>query len=113
MSQDFDRLREIFLEAVERYTPDQWDAYRDRVCAGDAELRRQAARLLSAHREGGGTLGPVRPDDRAGPHEPLAERSGTFIGRYKLLHQLGEGGMGTVYMAEQSEPVRRVVALKV
>src|SRR5207253_5004338 len=45
--------------------------------------------------------------------EPIREGTGTVIGPYKLLQQIGEGGMGTVFMAEQQQPVRRKVALKV
>src|SRR5207247_8302740 len=50
---------------------------------------------------------------RTADYEPIAERPGSTIGPYKLLQQIGEGGMGVVYMAEQTEPVRRKVALKI
>src|SRR5205807_1937525 len=58
----------------------------------------------------------IAPAVEAGPtllETPLAERPGSSIGRYKLLQQIGQGGMGVVYMAEQEEPVRRRVALKI
>src|SRR5436305_1610223 len=114
MSTNFDRLREIFEAAVERHPASQWDAYLDEACNGDAELRQQAALLLKAHAEGGSLANAPPPDkDRTGLYQPVAERLGTVIGSYKLLQQIGEGGMGTVFLAEQTQPVQRKVALKV
>src|SRR5262245_62277933 len=114
MSADFDRLRDIFHEAVERYPSDQWEAYLDRVCAGAEGLRRQAADLLRAHAEGLSVLGPGRPGgEPTALHPPAAEAPGTMIGPYKLVQGIGEGAMGSVWMAQQTEPVKRLVALKV
>src|SRR3954447_13185358 len=114
MSTNFDRLREVFEAAVEQHPASQWDAYLDEVCAGDAELRQQAALLLKAHAEGGSLVdAPLPGKDRTGLYQPIAEGPGTVIGPYKLLQQIGEGGMGTVFMAEQVQPVQRKVALKV
>jgi serine/threonine protein kinase len=115
MTPDHVQAKTIFLDAVENHAPDQWPAFLDRACAGQAEIRRRVEVLLAAHREAG-TAQHRSPDD-----SPLegssagyaAERPGTVIGPYKLLQQIGEGGMGTVFMAEQSEPVRRKVALKI
>src|SRR5262249_24613736 len=68
--------------------------------------------ILAAHRAGGSSLESPAPDLGATIDEPLSEPPGAVIGPYKLLEQIGEGGMGTVWMAQQTEPVKRVVALK-
>src|SRR5262249_35107330 len=114
MTTDFDKLREVFQVAVEQHTASQWDAYLDQACAGDPELRHNVARLLKAHAEGGSLLGqPALDKDRTQLHQPIAEQPGTVIGPYTLREQIGEGGMGLVFVAEQQDPVRRKVALKV
>src|SRR6478609_4814581 len=99
MSADFDRLREIFHAAVERHTPDQWDAYLDQTCAGDDDLRRQVAVLLQAHADDGPSLDWAAPaGDGTGIYHPTTERPGMVIGPYKLLEPIGEGGFGAVFM---------------
>src|SRR5262249_16248825 len=106
-----DQAREIFLAALER-EPDQWPAYLDEACADNAELRARVNELLEAHR----ALGTIHGDSGNATETPqsrLAERRGTVIGPYKLLQQIGEGGMGVVFMAEQTNPVHRTVALKI
>jgi len=113
MNTDFERIRQIFLAIVEQPAA-QWQALLNEACGTDAELCRQVALLLKAHAGGEGIL----DRDEAGRaptgiHESLSEGPGTVIGPYKLLQQIGEGGMGTVFMAEQTQPVRRKVALKV
>jgi serine/threonine protein kinase/predicted Zn-dependent protease len=114
MTVDFDKLRAVFDAAVEQHTPEQWDAYLEQACAGDEELRRQAALLLKAHAESRGPLDrEAFGGDWTGPYPAMTERPGTVIGPYKLLEQIGEGGFGVVFMAEQQHPVRRKVALKV
>src|SRR5262245_10568610 len=112
MSADFDKLREIFLAALEQ-APDQREAYLDQLCGGDEELRRNVAVMLKAHAAGEGPLdrGALR-DEHTGAHEKAAEAPGTVIGPYKLIEEIGEGGMGTVWMAQQTDPVRRLVAVK-
>jgi hypothetical protein len=112
MSADFDKLREIFLAALEQ-APDQRDAYLERLCAGHEELRRNAAVMLKAHAAGEGPLdrGALR-DEHTGVYEKVAEVPGTAIGPYKLIEPIGEGGMGAVWMAQQTDPVKRLVAVK-
>jgi eukaryotic-like serine/threonine-protein kinase len=114
MTADPARVRAIFLDAVERHPPDAWGRFLDEACAGDAELRRQAAVLLDAHCQAGSFLdqGVVAPAP-AVDQPPVQEAPGTVIGPYRLLEQIGEGGFGVVFMAEQHRPVRRRVALKV
>jgi serine/threonine protein kinase/Flp pilus assembly protein TadD len=119
MNADLRPAKAIFLEAVEKHDPDQWAAFLDRACAGEPELRCRVEVLLEAHREAGtGQHWAVAEDatlSRAATIEeqPVRERPGTVIGPYKLLEPIGEGGMGSVWMAEQQEPLRRRVALKV
>jgi serine/threonine protein kinase len=114
MSTDFDKLREVFQVAVEQHAASQWDAYLDQACAGDMELRHKVALLLKAHAEGGSLVDQATPDmERTRLYQPIAEGPGTVIGPYKLMEQIGEGGMGLVFVAEQQQPVRRKVALKV
>jgi serine/threonine protein kinase/tetratricopeptide (TPR) repeat protein len=84
-------------------------AYLDLACGDDAELRRQVESLLALH----GRAGRFLEAPTLGPEERPSESPGAVIGPYKLLEEIGEGGMGAVYMAEQAQPVRRQVALKV
>ncbi|MGQ0633084.1 MAG: protein kinase domain-containing protein [Planctomycetaceae bacterium] len=107
------RAREIFLDAIERHPAGQCGAFLDAACDGDALLRQQVERLLEAHAQLNSFMAEpaaVAPPTICGlpPEGP-----GTQIGPYKLLEQIGEGGMGVVYMAEQLKPVRRKVALKI
>src|SRR5262245_31374672 len=112
MNAEFRRVKEIFLAAVEIPDAAERDAYLREACSQDEELRRQVDALLGKHAQAGSflespALGPVATVDEAG-----RERSGTVIGPYKLLEPIGEGGMGTVWMAQQTEPVKRLVAVK-
>jgi serine/threonine protein kinase len=90
-------------------------AYLDHACGSDSELRRRVEALLQAHDGVGDFL--EKPPQRAELDPSLGtavgEKPGDRIGRYKLLQQIGEGGCGVVYMAEQETPVRRRVALKI
>ena len=113
----------LFIEAMEIRDAAEQAAYLDRVCAGDAALRVRLERLLDEHRRAGSFLGhpavapgATRTFDPSPEVETTAlpgEHVGTQIGPYKLRQQIGEGGMGTVFMAEQTHPVKRKVALKV
>jgi serine/threonine protein kinase/tetratricopeptide (TPR) repeat protein len=113
MSDRSQRAKSIFLEAIDRHARQGWPAFLEQACAGDTELRAAVEKLLRAQAE----IGPFReepaPSGVVALEEPVGECPGTVIGPYKLLQPIGEGGMGTVFMAEQSRPVQRKVALKV
>jgi serine/threonine protein kinase/tetratricopeptide (TPR) repeat protein len=104
-----DQARALFLAALERAAHD-WPAFLDEASPNEPELRARVRQLLRDHE----ALGSIHGTDEsnltaeAPPPEPL----GALIGPYKLMEQIGEGGMGLVYVAEQSQPVRRKVALK-
>src|SRR5215471_1989446 len=105
----------IFAGAIERRSPEERAAFLDAACGADLKLRLRIEALLRAHEEAGGFL-----RDRTEAGEPVAtvdqptgEGPGAVIGPYKLLEQIGEGGFGVVFLAEQAHPVRRKVALKV
>jgi serine/threonine protein kinase/WD40 repeat protein len=102
----------IFFAALEMQGQAKRTAYLDEACKGDAELRRCVERMLAAQPKIGDFLQPPAPP-AAAETPPLVERPGTVIGPYKLLQVLGEGGFGVVFLAEQTEPVRRKVALKI
>jgi len=110
MNPEFDRIQDIFHTASAIPEPAVRQVYLDETCGADSELRRQVDALLFSHENAGKFL------DRSivpPPVESLTEAAGTIIGKYKLLQQIGEGGFGFVFMAEQLEPVQRKVALKV
>src|SRR5688500_6595411 len=100
----------IFADAL-RLPPTERAAYLDRATGGDAALRKRIEALLGSYADGNFLEAPPAPDVRATLQVagPLTEKPGDTIGRYKLLQQIGEGGCGVVYMADQTEPVRRRV----
>ena len=111
-----DRTESSLDAAVALLSVDERAAFLDQACAGDAALRQRIERLLQSHDPFGQTSDRPRSGDpeRTGAYVPPGEQPGAVIaGRYKLLEQIGEGGMGTVWVAEQTQPVRRKVALKV
>src|SRR3954468_19332842 len=104
MPADLQKAREIFLHAVGKLPPEQWDGYVGAACGGDAELEQQVRHLLQVHRDAGsfldrpaaavGATGAFTPlPGEGGAAVSLHERRGTVIGPYKLLQQIGEGGM--------------------
>jgi Protein kinase domain len=108
----------LFAEALQCATPEARAAYLDGACGTDTALRRRVETLLRAAESAGDFLEEPPTGLAAGNGSTLvvtglSEKPGDRIGRYKLLQQIGEGGCGVVYMAEQEEPVRRRVALKV
>ena len=107
-------LKSIFGNALEIRSPAQRQAYLERACAGNAGLRAEVEALLEASAGAPHFLEPLAGSPVVTVDEPpVLERPGTVIGSYKLLEQIGEGGFGVVFMAEQQEPVRRKVALKI
>jgi serine/threonine protein kinase len=107
---------EAIFDAASQLPPEKREEYLRQACGSDVELRRQVEALLQAHEQAAGFMKePASPTARPTIvlSIPLTEKTGDKIGRYKLLQQIGEGGCGVVYMAEQEEPVRRRVALKV
>ncbi|HWL92012.1 MAG TPA: serine/threonine-protein kinase [Phycisphaerae bacterium] len=133
MDHDVTKLRAIFDEAIQA-TPECRSEILDARCAGDAALRGRVEALLATAESDGPFLSeptrarpatlsdagariPSRTFDAADHSTelaaPLTEKPGTRIGPYKLLQQIGEGGFGVVFMAEQESPVRRRVALKI
>jgi serine/threonine protein kinase len=103
----------IFIEALERDEPRQRASFLNEACAGNAELRRRVERLLHRHDDAGSFLEAPAAGLAASTDSSIAECVGSVIGPYKLLQQIGEGGMGVVFMAEQMAPVQRTVALKI
>jgi eukaryotic-like serine/threonine-protein kinase len=106
-------VEEIFLAALEIEGLEARSSYLDKVC-GDVELRRHVERLLALDAGASGFLAsPPSPPTITVESSGLSEGPGTVIGPYKLMEQIGEGGMGVVYVAEQHQPIRRKVALKI
>jgi eukaryotic-like serine/threonine-protein kinase len=111
---------ELFAAAIAIADPAERAALLDRECAGKPELRSRLDELLAAHCRSNTLLDQPRDESTIDPENAVApdpvasaDREGTVIaGRYKLLQQIGEGGMGTVWMADQTEPVKRRVAVK-
>src|SRR6185436_11413228 len=98
----------VFTEAL-RLPLEERDRYLSEACKGDIEFRRRVEALLLAYEHAGDFLGrPAAGRPEWAPQAfPAGERPGDRIGHYKLLQQIGEGGCGVVYMAEQEQPVRR------
>src|SRR5712671_631899 len=110
--------QEIFEQAIALPSREAREGFLLGACGQNRELRKSVDELLAAFNDAG-KLDFLQTSDRSQEAQTvltdtkLPEGPGTVIGRYKLLQQIGEGGMGVVYMAEQEIPVRRRVALKI
>src|SRR5262245_2218363 len=114
MSEAKPRTESLFWSALAISSPEERARYLDRQCGGDQRLRGRIEELLAAYPKVEDFLEPPAPSLVATVDEPpITEGPGTIIGPYKLLEQIGEGGFGVVFLAEQTQPVRRRVALKV
>jgi tetratricopeptide (TPR) repeat protein/serine/threonine protein kinase len=113
MSDANPRTESLFWSALAISAPEERAHYLDEACGADRQLRGRLEELLAAYPKVEDFLEPATTGPSAvGAEVPGAEGPGTVIGPYKLIEQIGEGGMGTVWMAQQTEPVRRLVALK-
>ena len=107
-------IEAIYNAALQKASEKERSAYLDTACGGDKALRGRVKALLKAHSKAGDFLEvPVFNVKVTMDDSPLTEGPGTIIGPYKLLEKIGEGGMASVYMAEQERPISRKVALKV
>ena len=104
MNNESRTAKAIFVELVGNVPTADWDERLEQACQGNDELRNRVRALLPAHAQPGSFLEhpAVAADATAIDESPISERPGTIIGPYKLLQQIGEGGMGIVFMAEQS-----------
>jgi serine/threonine protein kinase/tetratricopeptide (TPR) repeat protein len=106
-------IKAVFDRALEMESAGERKAYLDEACAAAPEFREKVEALLKAYDEAGSFLESPAAVLAATIDDPVTERPGTVLGPYKLMEQIGEGGMGLVFVAEQQQPVRRKVALKV
>ena len=108
------RAEATFLSVLDRPSEER-EAYLARACEGDAALKAEVAAMLAAHRQAGDFMEhpPLSPEVAAELARCKPEESGDHIVPYKLLQEIGVGGFGTVWMADQEQPVRRRVALKI
>jgi eukaryotic-like serine/threonine-protein kinase len=107
-------IEAIFYQALKQHPLAAQAAYLDHACGGNGELRMEIESLLTAHAQAADVFEcPVVSNVFDEEVAQSAEGPGTLIGHYKLLEPIGEGGFGVVYMANQEQPVRRQVALKI
>jgi eukaryotic-like serine/threonine-protein kinase len=114
MNSAIPNLKAVFGQAAEIESRAERAAYLDEACGKHAEFRAQVDGLLAAAEKADRFMpGPAIARSETGLSPHISERPGTLIGPYKLLQHIGEGGMGVVFMAEQTEPIQRTVALKI
>lgn len=104
---------ELFFQARVLTSEEEQAAFLQRACGDDIALRSRVEALLKADRNAAGFMDTHSKAVRETEEFARAERPGQLIGRYKLLQLIGEGGFGAVFMAEQEEPIRRRIALKI
>jgi len=110
------REEDLFLAAVELNAPRERATFLERQCGGDVGLRRRVEELLKLHASEDFILDEIIDaplDESAADSASNEDREGGVIGNYELIRQLGEGGMGVVYLAQQLQPVQRNVAVKI
>lgn len=112
MTADSNRAREICSNALEINSLTAQDSYVTDACQGDLQLLSQVRALLAAHRDHSDSDFELN-DSSADNLSRIQEQPGSQIGRYRLIKQIGKGGMGIVFLAEQKKPVSRLVALKI
>jgi serine/threonine protein kinase/tetratricopeptide (TPR) repeat protein len=106
--------KQIFVELIASVPAEQWDQRLVEACSGDHDLQRRVQALLRAHRNPDSFMKePALPLDLDRTIDQPLERPGDMIGPYRLLEQIGEGGFGVVFMAQQKMPLCLKVALKV
>src|SRR5947209_7628819 len=110
--------RDVFIAALQQQEPGQRRAYLDGACADRHELREQVEGLLRLHQGAGSFLENPAAEattgvfSGSGGQDSPDAAPGAVLGPYRLIERIGEGGMGTVWMAQQQEPVKRLVAVK-
>src|SRR5438876_11071421 len=112
MPVDPNAAKAIFMTALDKSDPAERAAYLAEACAGDELLRQRVELLLKAHSDPGSFLESPPAVPGATVDDPHQQGPGALVGPYKLLEPIGEGGMGTVWMAQQTQPVKRLVAVK-
>ena len=113
MATELTRVESLFFATLKLSSSDDRQRFLDEACGSDRELRDRVQRLLDAHVDVSGFMEQNAAGILATQELAVTERPGAMIGHYKLLQQIGEGGFGVVFMAEQQQPVVRKVALKV